>query len=422
MHFSAYFPGIHRREEMNMSSRAEEKANMNKAVGSDKPGFLSVHPNIVPIVSLVFTALIAFHSWSFSSGALSNKVDQISDDIAEIKNEENKDNESVLNTINEMSRTADKTEERLNGIDKQIEQQSNLINRILEMIPTIAARSAITEAYSGVDAPCKNSATKLSAKIKIAYSKNISGMDFTVEQLADQPLLLPYTENGKEVYFYGQVDEAGSWDGHCIVNFYEDNKLTLITDAQYDGGKLLSCKQAFPDSLPNGDQIWSISNRTIKDGFSEGETWRYFSSGDCTKDFAIDSVTASDILDVDTLKLENAGAVEGYYSGCNSNGSYNDDTGNAYYVQYFRDGTVKTLYVGRFEKGNFQDTTGTAWMIGNDGEGTPYCYYKGPFNQGNPINDPKYWEQPLTVERVKEIVAASGMKFNCELKWEKDKV
>lgn len=345
---------------------------------------------------------------------LSAKIDSLSEKIDSQKIDLVKRIDSIDCNISDMSDDVGQLGQRIAALEA----------KTFNYRPTSAFASTITETYGGIGTINITRTETVTSATKIAYSKNYQGQEYTAEQLADQAVLLPYTENGKEVYFYGQVDEHGRWDGHCIVNIYKNNKLLLITDARYDRGKLLSFQQAFPNDEPlsNGDNIWSVSNRTMKYGFSEGETWRYFRDRDCTKNFTIDSATVSDILDVDTFKIENAGVVEGYYSGNISDGSYNDDTGSAYYVQYLRDGTVKTLYVGRFEKGNFQDTTGTAWMIGNDGNGTPYCYYKGPFNEGEPINDPKYWKQPLTVERVKEIVIASGLKFNCELKWENDSV
>lgn len=378
-----------------------------------KQNWLTAHPNFISLATL----LIAVGSILISYGKFSEKIDSYGNDILNIQksiSEINNEIKSVSNGVSSLTAKSDALEKNIDMLNQAV----------FCYRPTTTFASAITETYGEIGTITIAGTDSMTSATKIAYSKNIQGQEYTAEQLADQAILLPYTENGKEVYFYGQVDERGRWDGRCIVNIYKNNKLLLITDAQYDGGKLLNFQQVFPNDKPlsNGDNIWSISNRTMKDGFSEGETWRYFRDRDYKKDFTTDSATASDILDVDTFKMENAGAVEGYYSGNISDGSYNDNTGNAYYVQFFDDGTVDTLYVGRFEKGNFQDTTGTAWMIGNDGEGTPYCYYQGPFNNGNPINEWKYWEQPLTVERIQKIISSSGVEFKCNLKWANDAV
>ena len=153
-----------------------------------------------------------------------------------------------------------------------------------------------------------------------------------------------------------------------------------------------------------------------------GETWRYFRDSDCKKAFTLDSVTADDIISANQFEKEFVVQEEGYYYGHVANGSYNDDTGHAYYVQYFRDGTVKTLYVGRFIEGKFDDSTGEAWMLGKINENAPYSYYKGVFQAGKSIKDSRYWEEPLSLDRVREIVACSGLTFNCTLKWERDKL
>lgn len=324
--------------------------------------------------------------------------------------------EAVESQIDELSKEESESRGRLDGIDRQF----GLLGDLLRLSPTSDAKSAITNTYNGIDAPCNNTVITLTAKSKIAYSKKIPDMGYTAEQLADQALLLPYAENGNEVYFYGQVDKAGIWDGHCIVNIYKDDKLSLITDAQYDSGKLLSCKQAFPDSSTGGQDVWVISKRVIEGDHSNGETWRFFRTGDFTKDFTIDTVEADDIMDADGFRAKIDGTLEGYYHGTNSNGKYNDDTGDAYLCKYFVDGTIRTLYVGKFEDGQFEDSTGNAWMVGKLNIGDKYSYYRGPFTNGRRCDDPKFWEEPLTIDRVKEIINKSGLKFNCGLKWEND--
>ena len=55
-------------------------------------------------------------------------------------------------------------------------------------------------------------------------------------------------------------------------------------------------------------------------------------------------------------------------------------------------------------------------MVGKMSEGASYSYYKGPFQNGNAVKDPKYWNEPLTIEQVEAIVDET--QFNCDLKWE----
>lgn len=391
-----------RKEKVMAKNRGDEKFNMKAFIK---------HPIVCGVILLGIGGLFSL-VWMLSS--MSSSIDSLAKTI----DAQGARIDAVESQIIELSKEESEASGRLDGMDSQF----GLLGDLLRLSPTSDAKSAITNTYNGIDAPCNNTVITLTAKSKIAYSKKIPDMGYTAEQLADQALLLPYAENGNEVYFYGQVDKAGCWDGHCIVNIYKDDKLSLITDAQYDSGKLLSCKQAFPDSSTGGQDVWVISKRVIEGDYSSGETWRFFRSGDFTKDFTIDTVEADDIMDADGFRAKIDGALEGYYHGENSNGKYNDDTGNAYLCKYFEDGTIRTLYIGKFKDGQFEDSTGNAWMVGKLDIGAKYSCYRGPFTNGYRSNDPKYWEEPLTIDRVKEIISKSGLKFNCELKWENNSV
>ena len=112
--------------------------------------------------------------------------------------------------------------------------------------------------------------------------------------------------------------------------------------------------------------------------FSTGETYRYFRSDDYTKSFSLDNVEPHDILNVDEFSAQITSTLEGYYCGEISDGQYNDDSGDAYFVKFFEDGTVRTLYVGNFKDGQFNDQTGNAWMIGKLEIGALYSFYQGP--------------------------------------------
>lgn len=387
--------------------RAEQKETA-------KPQKSWLSKNLSCIIS-VLTLCVSLAAPVISYGRYSERVDQYGKDIDEMRETISE----LRDSIGDVSQLTSAIAARIDAAERDVDR---LYQDVFAYRPTSAFAASITKTYSSVDAPSNSGIETIGATTKIVYSKNIPGHEYTPTELADQPLFLPYTESGKEVYFYGQVDESGSWDGHCIVNIYQKDRLVLITDAQYKRGKLLSFQQAFPDSLPNGDAIWAVSNRTMRDGYSEGETWRYFRNEDCTKAFTLDSAVSADMMSVDAFKLKYAKALEGYYCGNVSDGSYNDDTGGAYYAQFFLNGTVKTLYVGRFENGNFEDATGTAWMIGKNDEGDTYSYYRGTFTSGKAVQDARLWKKSLTPEDVLEIIAQSEREFACDLKWELDKV
>lgn len=243
-----------------------------------------------------------------------------------------------------------------------------------------------------------------------------SGEPCTIEDLAEKKILLNYTEGAQRVFFYGQFDKDGRWTGNCIINVYENEELVLIADANYNQGELLNYKQAFPYVTISGTPVWLISNRTTEAGFNSGVTRYYYREGNYSQSFSTDAVVAEDILSVDEFQSIVGLKLEGYYCGNISDGLFNDDTGNAYMVKYFEDGTVRTLYMGKIKDGTFDDKSGNAWMIGkNDINQDQYAYYQGPFTKGEALHNIKYWTAPVSVEWVEDYI--KDFDFSCELHW-----
>lgn len=115
---------------------------------------------------------------------------------------------------------------------------------------------------------------------------------------------------------------------------------------------------------------------------------------------------------VDDFELNKNSRILTYYNGNTFNGKYADDTGNAYYIKFYSDGTVKTLYVGKFVGGEFDDDTGNAWDIAYwENEGY-YVYNTGKFKNNNALNNSG---DEFTLEQIKEKI--SQYEFGCELKW-----
>lgn len=286
-----------------------------------------------------------------------------------------------------------------------------------DLTPTSDFVSYANSSYITLDSPIQeNNTSLLSYKSVIAYSAKAEE-EYTVEQVADERLLLPYVEDGQEVYFWGQLSESGNWDGNCIVNIYENDELQMITDALYDDGDLLTCKQIFLYTTTSDKiDVWGVSKRTARNGFNSGETRYFVREENYTKEFTLETVQPEDIFSADVFEKRLTGYLEGFYSGNTSNGQFNDDTATAYMVKYFSDGTIKTLYVGNFRNGQFNDTTGNAWMVGTTAPGEPYSYYHdGPFINGEPSRDSEFWDDQISRERVEEII--QGYSFKCELNW-----
>lgn len=263
----------------------------------------------------------------------------------------------------------------------------------------------------------------LTYKNKGVIAQDISGKEYTISQLSNQKLLIPYMDGEKAVLFYGQYNNY-YWDGDCIFNIYEysedigKNILTTILEAKYDKGSLVSYKRIDKITTGQGVDVWSISDRIRENGYNCGETYYYFQLNDYLQDFDLNAAGVENIIYVDNFEniLIKSSTIEGYYYGNTSDGYYNDDTGNAYMVKYADDGTIRTLYRGGFKNGSPDDQTGNAWQIvfDNSYNINRYFYYKGMFKNGKRVGRVS---SDNYVEQVEIDQIIDSMTFACPLNW-----
>ena len=263
----------------------------------------------------------------------------------------------------------------------------------------------------------------------VIAQNSVNGEEYTLSQLINRKLLIPYLDNDKEILFYGQFNKNDNWDGVCVFNIYgynedvNDTVLENILEAEYDDGKLISYRKLIRSTTARGVDIWSIfDGRMIyeenRENYARGENWNYYRANEYLQDFDLCNAEVENIIYIDDFKdkLEKFSFVEGYYCGNISNGYYNDDTGEAYTVKYSENGIVRTVYVGKFKNGLPNDQSGNAWQIvfDNSNNINKYFYYKGSFKnnqrQGN-VSADNY----VTQDEINEII--KGITFNCELNW-----
>ena len=229
---------------------------------------------------------------------------------------------------------------------------------------------------------------------------------YSMEDLYNVPIITSYIENGKEVYFCGKFNENKNWNGKCVLNIYNGDKLYSIFEGVYDDGNLFSYK-----CMTEDDGRWIINDRIVHSEYNDGETYIYKKTSDFTKNFTLDNVREKQILDIDNFLLSKKESLLSFYKGNTVNGKYNDDSGRAYLVKYKEDGTVNYLYCGNLSNGEENDKTGNAWCIGwgyaNDG----YHYYKGTFTDGQQDKKPKSWYKPMTQEEIDAIVNQEDFDF-----------
>lgn len=134
------------------------------------------------------------------------------------------------------------------------------------------------------------------------------------------------------------------------IYIYENGTLKLITDAVYENGKLLNFKQAFPDTTTGGKRFGLSRKEPHRMTSAPGGPWHYFRNGNYDQNFQFDSVTAKDMISADDLRSVVGTDIEGYYCGVNSDGHFNDNTGNAYMGQILSRRTCQDSLCGSFCK------------------------------------------------------------------------
>lgn len=339
--------------------------------------------------------------------ALSDKIDMLSEDISDVKasiDEEESKREAQQNTFNQ----------QIASLTGRIDKLYDSIYLVPYLQPTSVFSEKISDDYSRIyDVLEKDEG--LGTATLVAYDYR-TGEKYSVERLADQKLLLPYTNNGQEIVFYGQFNENGQWDGECTLNVYVNDELILITDAKYKDGALLESKQVFFYELKSGEDVWAYSERKRENGVGIGDTFLYEWTGGYEKDFELDDATVEDVLYADEFITSLSPRLKGYYYGNTSNNLFNDDSGDAYMVYFFEDGTVRLLYSGNFKDGTFEDNTGNAWYIVKENN-TDYMYYKGQFRNGKEYHNGKeeLGPPPLTLEEIKKYIG--DRQYKVELRW-----
>lgn len=303
----------------------------------------------------------------------------------------------------------------------RLEERQNISKRIRPSDLLIASSNQIVS-----DVPLHElSKPVISEQNTIIASDFENNKELSQEDLVNQPITFSYTdsESGDLIFFKGQYNENGFWTGNCIVNRYSGNTLTMIMDAEYSNGMLLSYKQVLADisdrDIDNdgaNDLLWTISERKPDGDVNIGETWRYFRTSPYKMQFDPNSFSEEDILTKDDFCDSMLGQLtqEGYYNGYTANGEYNDNTGNACLVRYSYDGYVRFLYVGCVKGGLPNDNTGNAWSISFGYDNTYYYYFEGIYNN-NEHNQSSEQNPRLTQAEIDAIVGQYD--FDCELTW-----
>ncbi len=373
------------------------------------------------VVGILVVAIPCF--WASAKGvfALPGDVKAIKESLSDLETETSDISTrlvAVETEVKELKGNMDRMENRVNVVESRIDNIA-FRNIALKLQPTDKA----IESIGMIDA-YKNNEYYLNAPSWI--STDVIAVDlendreYQAVDLIGEKLLLPYIKDGQEVFFCGQFDENNQWDGECLINVYKDDQLSLIMEAEYEGGTLKKYKQVLAGKTLAGTEVWIVAERENSGESNSGNSWNYIRDKAHTKEFEFDEVEIDDMMTVRDFESSIDTRVEGFYHGDTSNGTYNDQKGDAYLIKYAEDGTVRTLYVGGFRNGKFDDVSGDAWYI-TKSDNTAYMYFKGNFENGDPIQESKkVFENELTMERITEILQENSFECENELKWQID--
>lgn len=243
----------------------------------------------------------------------------------------------------------------------------------------------------------------------VATGLHDSNIAYTAEDLQNKLIVTMYKESGYEIYFLGTYNENNHWNGECILNAYWNNELVSVFSGIYNDGELYSYKRVSCDQ----SEGWTVAKRTNYDTYASGETWNYEKSKSFPKKIDSEKLDESQIWTVDEF-LNNLGErLTGYYKGNTSEGTYNDNTGDAYIVRYNESGNVRYLYKGKIVNGEEFDDTGDAliisWGYANDG----YHSYKGEFIGNDDYKSTKEFLKTMTQDEINEKINPED--FDCPL-------
>ncbi|SEA55984.1 hypothetical protein SAMN02910384_01758 [Pseudobutyrivibrio sp. ACV-2] len=204
---------------------------------------------------------------------------------------------------------------------------------------------------------------------------DVNGTEYRPSELVGKTVLLAYREDDYEVFFYGQINDSYHWDGYCITNAYtSDGYLYGICESNFSDGNRLDYISLYREG--NSDN-YIYANRFLYNGKNEGETLVYNIKNLTPKVFTYDNVRATDILYVSSFLRELTGiSVVKYYNGTTVDNLYDDDTGEAYSIEFDSEGEVIRVYHGKFVKGKWKDSSDSAFVIVYDPDKTQYYVKK----------------------------------------------
>ena len=374
------------------SSKEEKKMGTGLA-------WLSKH--IETIIVSVITAFLTYHIALLGKyDDLDNSIYKIGLELQRLSGVEERQDDKIDEIIQEVN-GIDDLSEKYKDLEYSVQQLYQAVNPV-----TISASGIVVEEMKMIEGE-ENHYSVHEFKIDTLIGKDDLGNEYTAGDIIGEAVILSYEEDGKDIFFYGCLDDRLNWNGYCVFNIYQKGTLINISESVFLNGTRTKYKSLVKD----GSEIWIYNDRTCEVDMNSGTTSKLKMHFEKTKDFECEKMKYNDILYIDNVLKILAPQKLHFYSGCTKDGMYCDDTGEAYFISYFDDGSVKTLYQGCFKNGEFNDASGNAWYITKE-KNTDYMFYKGAF-VNNEVADAiteQNFKNNLTLLQIEELISSNETK------------
>lgn len=395
-----------------VNNRLEEIEKRLKEDTKKGINYLLTKYPIWSIIISVFASQLATYFISFAKMPMS--VQQLIDEKIAIAIEKN----DTDNNSSEKNDTDDQDNQNVSNKNALVEQVAGNYTMYETTKTNIRIKKDIIQllSFNALSATIEN---PLWNNEEIVAEDINGNNEYTAKEIIGKRVLIPYTDDKYQMIFYGQYNEKYHWDGNCVINTYEDGKLYLITNNKYKDGELIKYDQIIQDTHENDnthevEKRWVIANRIKNDDYNSGISKTYSRIDDYTMEFDFKDANVNNVLTFKKFrkKIENSDKIyqTGYYCGNTANGSYNDDSGDAFLITFDENHKIKMVYQGEFVDG--YPESNDAWEIVRDNIG--YFYYKGPFEYGKRGDEER--EKPyLSQKEINTYV--SDIDYNFKNAW-----
>lgn len=258
------------------------------------------------------------------------------------------------------------------------------------------------------------------SKSQTAYDKNeiiatdVDGKEYTAEDLVGKQITLKYFDekDNKIVYFKGSYNENFHWDGLCLTNSYNQNGMfDGVCSSNFDDG----IRKDYESFVVSSDNEWQYANKECTDAGNDGINITY--SGNTSVEISYPNENEINVISVESIydALRPNLHMTSYYKGMTIDEQYNDDTDQAYLLNFDENGRILLLYQGPFKKG-FPNSNRTydGWEIVYSRDDKLYYCNEGKFVNGHTLDQAI---SGISIEQIEEYLNMKNFDPDVNLSW-----